>query len=418
VSFKPERGKIRPGHPPVPRHRGKGTPRWILRSLILATVTLCSSPGCADPAPDSFPVTRDSAGITIVENGPLSDEIAFEVGPALYQVGWKEGEPQFGEIRSAALLPGGRAAVEDAISNRVTVLTRTGSVDTVWGGGGAGPNEIGHLVSLWHLGGDTVLVEDDGNRRMTVFQDGAALRSSRIEYGGNVTGFNGIGLQGPRTLIMTQFWWPLHFQEPWLQAPIVRYDLDTGGFDTLRTYDFQRRVPTDREANPFRPVGHAAVTAGGLAVTRGDRPEAELLDADGTTTHLIRWVEERTAVPDSAWAVLEGEVRARSGGGSEERLNERNERLREARRAAAEEPLPYSGGLHGDRFGNLWVAAFSTDRLHISHYRAFSPVGVWLGWVHMPPRFQLLDIGRDHVLGIRRDTLDVEAVALYPLYRR
>jgi len=42
---------------------------------------------------------------------------------------------------------------------------------------------------------------------------------------------------------------------------------------------------------------------------------------------------------------------------------------------------------------------------------------VWLGWVELPPRFEVLDIGRDHLLGLHRDELDVEAVALYPLGR-
>jgi hypothetical protein len=47
----------------------------------------------------------------------------------------------------------------------------------------------------------------------------------------------------------------------------------------------------------------------------------------------------------------------------------------------------------------------------------FGPDGAWLGSVMLPARFTPLEIGRDYVLGVRRDDVDAEHVQVLMLNR-
>ena len=66
--------------------------------------------------------------------------------------------------------------------------------------------------------------------------------------------------------------------------------------------------------------------------------------------------------------------------------------------------------------GRVWVRenpAAADDTT--PRWTAFRSDGVMLGTVALPSRFRVLEFGRDHVLGVRRDELDVQRVELYAL---
>ena len=50
-----------------------------------------------------------------------------------------------------------------------------------------------------------------------------------------------------------------------------------------------------------------------------------------------------------------------------------------------------------------------------STWTVFDPAGRMLGELSTPPRFQVIQIGDDYVLGVWKDDLDVEHVRLYAL---
>ena len=52
-----------------------------------------------------------------------------------------------------------------------------------------------------------------------------------------------------------------------------------------------------------------------------------------------------------------------------------------------------------------------------AEWRVLGPDGSLLAEVRTPPSFFPLDIGRDYVLGLAKDELDVEALQLYRLER-
>ena len=77
---------------------------------------------------------------------------------------------------------------------------------------------------------------------------------------------------------------------------------------------------------------------------------------------------------------------------------------------------------HGSRRANCFVDPAGEhqifNRSQLCRVPAvFRSTGRWPGRVRLPPRFQLLDVGRDYMLGIRRDSLDVQFVELYSLRR-
>jgi hypothetical protein len=57
------------------------------------------------------------------------------------------------------------------------------------------------------------------------------------------------------------------------------------------------------------------------------------------------------------------------------------------------------------------------DHRYSPNHQVVSKDGEWLGTVSLPQRFEILDIGYDRILGIERDSHDVEAVSVYRIDR-
>ena len=370
--------------------------------------------GCADSPAIPTAVVRDSAGVRLVEHGRLTDVLAFSVGDPLYRVGWSETDHEFARVVSGVLLSGGRAAVGDVTSDQIVVLSSTGEIEVVLGGSGEGPGEIGRLVSISRLTGDTIVVEDDGNARIAFFHGNKVIRSQRVHDGMAVMGLRAIGLQD-RSLVMRISIYPAAFEESWLRAPVVLYALDSRQFDTVQSYDHVTSTLSPPAVNnPLRPSGHLGVTNGAILVARGDRPEVQMLDLEGRTKQIIRWSEERVPVSDEFWSQYSAVRSSRERRRTEEELAKYLTELR----TAVDEPLPVFGGLRGDEAGRVWISKYPADYRHPTRFRVFDGDGEWLGWVNMPPRTGILDIGRDVILAIERDEFDVEAVVLLPLQRQ
>ena len=70
-----------------------------------------------------------------------------------------------------------------------------------------------------------------------------------------------------------------------------------------------------------------------------------------------------------------------------------------------------------DPDGNLWVLDYSRPGDPSRRWTVFSPGGRALGSVETPPDLRVLEIGRDYLLGVGQDELDVEHVKLYRLER-
>jgi hypothetical protein len=71
----------------------------------------------------------------------------------------------------------------------------------------------------------------------------------------------------------------------------------------------------------------------------------------------------------------------------------------------------------GDALDCLWVEEFLRPGAESRAWNVFDESGAWVGRVVMPAQFHLAEVGRDYVLGVGWDELNVEYVRLYSLTR-
>ncbi len=384
----------------LPRRPGMG---WGARWIWLA-VNVVAFP--VSVASQGMPMVRDSAGVRIVEYGVLPERRAYEVGEPIYRVGWDPGDHQFGSINwmTGALFPDGRVAVGDWANLNVVVLNPDGTIRAVLGREGEGPGEFQYIASVTRYVGDTLVVEDDYSRRFTFYADTTFVRTERFDDPAlGIRLMVSAWREGDALLRISSY--RTGFTEPWLMASVVRHRLGTTQWDTVVTYPFVQRAelgqPTGFPAGGLEGVSsHVVVTA------LTDRTEIRVIPLEGGRDVLIRWEEDPPRFTDAFWEEYVAYVKSR---------NWLPIYWSEAARARVKEPLPVLGDMQADEWGRIWVSTFSGDPRHPPRYRVFAADGTWLGWVDMPPRFDLLIIGEDRVVGIERDAYDQQAVSVRPL---
>lgn len=102
---------------------------------------------------------------------------------------------------------------------------------------------------------------------------------------------------------------------------------------------------------------------------------------------------------------------------------DRDEALRESRRAFADLPIPETlpafASLMADALDHLWVREFATPTEASSAplWAVFDPDGRVLGYIETPRGLEIHEIGADYILARTTDDLGVEYVQLWPLSR-
>lgn len=393
----------------------------VLSSLLI--VVACSS----DPGEAAGVAVRDSAGIRIVDLPSTSTvAVRFQVSEEpVYRVGWSDVGHWFEDVVAGGLWPDGRAIVADGGATlEVVVLSATGSVDAVLGGPGQGPGELMGIFAIVPLGEDTVVVQDPRNARVTFFDGAGAIGTVHLTTPGypRLLGNTQDGglLMGPPLYVVQG----RRYETPWLSVPLLKVDPSTGAADTLARVDWDQSIFLGGGNSPFMSGGFATVTDGRVVVGRGDRPEVRWLDDQGLVRQIARWRDDPRPVPPSMIAEWEREMRVffeRSGRLSQADIEARISSMK----GAIDEPLPFFGmpgpmpdygGLIADPHGNVWIASYLAPRVNSPRrYYVVSPQGEWVGWAEMPEGLRVLAIGANHVLGVERNALDVQAVTLYRL---
>lgn len=164
------------------------------------------------------------------------------------------------------------------------------------------------------------------------------------------------------------------------------------------------------------------MTEGAIVVAWMNQPEFVRYPLDSSSPLHVRWDEAPPTVTDSLWndhvEQQRRRVEAASPGFQTPGLLER----RIGNRSDVADPLPLIGEIHGDPLGRTWVSRWNAGGNGVQGtagpFRVFGPDGTWLGWVHLPARMQILDIGVDRILAVQRDAFDVEAVVVLPLIFR
>ncbi len=387
-------------------------------SILAPALAACGGgPGLSD---DIRVQVRDSAGVRIVEYAGVPEvEAPFALGAEpRYRHGANPGNYEFVSVDAGRLFPDGGAVVAEWYGE-VVVLSPEGTTHKVLARVGEGPGEVIEPYSAFVLGQDSVLVPDRRLSRLTLFVGDAVARivsTPRVAH----IGVAGIGASGELLLwnrYPNRSWFDI--EEEWLGGHMTLFDTETGALDTVASYDHMPRA-TRGAANPIiQPVGEVTTAAGRFVYTRSDRPEITWRLPDGTVNQILRWRPEPNLLTDELLVDVEAYnlmIGRMNYGVSEARLEEMVQEDMARYRAMIGQPIPLFGSPFADADGNVWLPAYRPGYPEEgSPYAVISPDGEWLGQVETPSRFRVLDVTGGLVLGVLRDDMDLENVAVYEL---
>jgi hypothetical protein len=160
-----------------------------------------------------------------------------------------------------ALRPDGSAVLVDigggaGAQQEIVELAPDGSLGAVLARGGQGPEEVRSVLGVHVFGGDSLLVEDDGNAKLMVF--GGETHAYNVSLArrtdlGRALRVHGIDVEGKLLMLTSSF--STDFTVPWLQGSMVRLDQATLVPDTVGRYDIAaRRDREDRTTRSGPPV--------------------------------------------------------------------------------------------------------------------------------------------------------------------
>ena len=154
--------------------------RGIAQVIVIVIVASGSAACGGEVQPVGSVSELDSAGVRIVEYaGAPKPTRAITLSPQpIYLHGDEPDDYLFQVIWVGALQPDGSAVVVDAGTQEIVRIDSDGSSYVVLARAGEGPSEVRRVMSVFVLGQDTVLVEDDGNGRFTVFEHGSPVRTT------------------------------------------------------------------------------------------------------------------------------------------------------------------------------------------------------------------------------------------------
>jgi hypothetical protein len=404
--------------------------RW--RTVALLTVWVIA--GCTR---DDATATRsgpgdfsqyDSVGILVsVTAGSLArTSLGWQVDSAPdFELGTEEIAPhEFHRIAGVRQLSSGHVVVLDGGDRGLRFFDRDGRIVHRTGRQGRGPGEFETPILVPGPGADSLLVWDVRFVRLHVYSpDGRAHRliQPRSWAGGRpplgVAGAHGLVSHSASPVLVQAG----VTQEPgvWEQPPLVYSWIDLVSGERIRLdsmlvrgsyYDVSPAGVPRLSAIPFSPSPSAAVQGSHAWITDGGRAEIRVYNLDPRLTRVVRLDEARRPVTDQD---LNGHIDVVAGGSSDAR-----ERLR---RSYLEMPIPDSmpsfESLLVDDVGLVWAAVFNWDPAVPREWIVFDDDGRALGLVATPPGLRIHQIGVDFILGVARDSLDVERVERYGLRR-
>lgn len=405
---------------------------WLLGCAVFAGG--CGGEGSGGAAS----VTRDSAGIAVVENTGSAWAAGQEwkvIDSAIVDIGG-DVDSVSGPVR----LDDGRLAIANAGTHEIRIYDAAGAQIHASGRAGSGPGEYQMLAGIWRGPGDSLLVSDFLARRISILDHDAKFARS-FSLGG-ATGAM-VPTNGRLEFAVPQGWFAdgsivgVTMSFVMNQArdgsyrdtvSALRYGPDGAVRDTIARFPGaeMEQMTLSMGGQSFSaptpvPLGRQSVSA-----AHGDRFylaqnsawEIEVRQLDGKLLRLIRLKADprpltpadiamhRKAQLDQVEAIpmmrsmppaLKAQLTAR---------------IEQAKYPAA---LPFVAALLIDSEGNVWAQEVTAPGVKVAGYAVFDGGGRMLGRVVMPADFRVSSIGADAIFGVWKDTDDVEHVRAYPL---
>ena len=397
----------------------------LLLSLAAATFGACTT----DTVDRRGSVVRDSAGIRIVE---------FRVGtPATGGTFRLAREPeialdareddaafQFFHVVDAVRLPGGGLAVANAGTNEVRIFdARGGHVRTI-GRRGDGPGEFRSLRWLTLRGPDSLVVGDDGLRRITIFDaSGQVVRTATTIRPSTETSRTAmaapdiLGIFGDGSLLAASYDRPATVAGPirplW---HLARYAPDATSSNPLASWpgnEFYLVFNGPRlgvYTPPFPRKTRIVVGTNRYWIADDDRWELRSFSPNGTLRTVIR--REGGEVPVTE-PLLEEVIRQRyedapAGPGREQAMARQ-------RHISEHATAPSFNDIRLGTDGRLWASDFVLPGDSTVHWSAVDSTGTLTAYAITPVDIGVLGFGPDYVIVSVKDALERESIQLYRL---
>ncbi|HET9133545.1 MAG TPA: hypothetical protein VFN90_04525 [Gemmatimonadales bacterium] len=413
-------------------------------------VTLCILlTACADewgPATSDFATVRDSAGIVIVQNHTAEWTL---------REGWRVSPTPILEIPDSALLGEGRYVIAGArlASGGIVALTDAGG--RLFGGDGAfqrpfarrgdGPGEFRYARDLIVRPGDSIVVATMGKRGWFA-PDGAFVRDEFVDQerlrtlgrwgecaNRTLPDLSWIGCQDDPTIPTSATNRPSRVNADGWRSPgpgllrrLNRLLLVPPSPDTAYRLGVdigieQQGIDNGTSGGTFvvHPFhARSALAAGGtpLRIASAMNPhwEIEVWSVTGTLERIIRLDGGRRAPTAAERSVADSILRAP---GSDIDAPDPVLRERMLKAIITPDSLPGHTQLLMTPDGEILSRQWSHFAAAPSVFDVFTAEGRWLGPLRFLPRFRVLEVGRDYVLGIQYDEDDVPTLQLFGLER-
>jgi hypothetical protein len=417
----------------------------MARRRVVVAVAVAVAIACKSGTPSGIAVTRDSAGIRIVENsGP-----AWEIGKGwsvvdspLVDIGGRVGEPAYelDQVRGPVVLSDGRLAIVNGATSEIRLYDAGGRHLASAGRAGAGPGEYQNIVGIWGGPGDSLLIFDVLIRRLTVVDGDAKLGRvfSLTGQGGQLVPSNGrvsvaipLGWSEDGSVLALSQSFTINQSRTGIYRDtltVIRYGADGGVRDTLgrfpgaETEQMTLTLGTQSfsapSAVPLGKVTSSAVGQNRFFVTKNDAWEIEIRGLDGKLHTVVRGHAVPARITPSDMAAHRKEQLTALQ--SRPELRNMPEALKQQLRARVEQAkypatLPFFGSLLVDASGNLWAEQGSSPAQRSQRYDVVDSTGRWLGVVGMPADFHPTSIKADAIYGIWTDADKVQHVRGYRL---
>ncbi len=417
------------------------------------------------------PIRRDSAGVQILEVTPTAwpPPEVWTVGPApTLSVGIRDGDPEYElhGVRGATGLPNGGVVIAE-FGSRLRYYDAQGKHVATLERAGHGPGEAESFLGLQPYRGDSLLIttgvmigRESLTQLMILSSDGSYGRNVQMWYPGGIPredagSWIGIFVTGGLTSLADGSF--LRVGGSWLpfrgsvgdilltEAAVMRFAPDAVLLDTIATVStsaFEYRPSLSRQYEqmldepallPLRTremrvyMGHGARMA--VDILEVPMEEFDTLP----TSRLVQ--SHRILAPatpttaDSREAFIASVIEIYAGTGTNVERAEYRDRLESL---ISPDSLAMVQDLRVDPDGNIWLEMYRPpgfDARRTARERGASiesgpspwvvidEAGRLLGTVMTPAGLEILEIGRDYILGIAYDEFTVQYIRRYPLLK-
>jgi hypothetical protein len=376
----------------------------------------------------------DSAGVRLVANrssdtwrgsGPWTATVDLSIGADSGAEAY-----QFGRIGDLAVTPAGQIVVIDQLAGTVRVFDAQGNFVRAVGGPGRGPGELSRSANgVFPLPGDTLLVADPGERRLTKYgPDGSVAATMPLPPAPRGQGW--IRLADGRFLMRGLTITQVEGRSVFWDA-LLRVSADGATSDTLMEFDYAKTDMGGAGGMKIQLLVNnpswARLSDGRIAWTALDRDYVAIHDSTGAP---VAWIshedwQSRPVMESDKTAMVELlRLKFRMIGGDAS--------FADSPQVTAPESFPAITAVRAGPDGTIWVqlmgavetidpmAMFAPDRADFlggQTWHVLDRDGVFLGAIEMPPRFRIFRIVDDAIYGAARDSNDVERILRLRLQR-